>query len=373
MDALVTDAHIRWSVAGIRALGRAGLSVAALAPRRAGAGLWSRCASARELGPDSISDPAGFTEAVARVTRRYGPLVVYPGHEEAVDALLAAELPREAVLPYPDGSLIQRLRDKRALGDMAAAAGLASPRTLAEGSVSELRSTSLATPCAVKAARPGGTLIRTRVAPTAAALDAILAELPDAQPVLIQELAEGPLTGLALVIARDGGVAACFQQTACRTFPPEAGGSALAVSVAPEKWLVERSARMLSATGFWGLAQLQFLPTARGPGLIDVNTRFYGSLPLALAAGVNLPAAWHTVAVGGRTPRPEPYRVGVTYRWLDAELAAAFRGSWRNLARRAPNPRVGAMWAAYDPLPSLMLALDSSLAKLRRRLSTVRG
>jgi predicted ATP-grasp superfamily ATP-dependent carboligase len=373
MDALVTDAHIRWSVAGIRALGRAGVGVAALAPRRAGAGLWSRYTRAREIGTDSIADGAGFAAAVARVARDRGPLVVYPGHEQAIDALLGSRLPPEAILPYPGAEVTQRLRDKRSLANAARAAGIETPRMLAQGTAGELRSTPPPAPCVVKATRPGGALDRTLVAATTAELGAILAGLPQGEPLVVQELAEGPLIGLALVIQRDGGVAARFQQVARRTWPSDAGGSTLAFSMRPDDGLVERSARMLAAGGYWGLAQLQFLATSRGPALIDVNTRFYGSLPLALAAGVNLPAAWHAVALGRPLPSAGPYRVGVSYRWLEAEAAAAFRGSWRILARRAPRPSSGAMWAADDPLPSVILALESAAAKLRRRLPGAGG
>jgi len=44
---------------------------------------------------------------------------------------------------------------------------------------------------------------------------------------------------------------------------------------------------MRRQAGYWGLVDLQFLDTASGPLLIEVNPRFYGSLALALAM-----AAW---------------------------------------------------------------------------------
>jgi predicted ATP-grasp superfamily ATP-dependent carboligase len=373
VDALVTDAHFRWSVAGIRGLGRAGIETVALGPRRTAAGLWSRYVKARELGPDPLSDAPGYVAAVARVAKRRGPIVVYPGEERAIDALTDTRLPPEAVLPYPAGEVMARLRDKRQLAALAAESGLGAPRTLALGTVTELRSAPPRTPCAIKAVHRGSSLDATRVAATGEELLAILDGLPDSEVLLVQEALEGPLTGLALVVSADGSVAARFQQVTWRTWPVEAGGSTLATSVAPDDRLVESSARMLAVGGYWGLAHLQFLRSSRGLALIDVNTRFYGSLPLALAAGVNLASAWHAVTVGDAVPRPGTYSVGVTYRWFEAELAAAFRGNRRLMARRAPQPRVGAMWAIDDPLPSLMMGLGSAISKLRRRLPSGRG
>jgi predicted ATP-grasp superfamily ATP-dependent carboligase len=373
MDALVTEAHIRWSVAGIRALGRAGLQVAALAPRRSAAGNWSRYVRAREHGPDVLADGDGYVETVAAVGRRHGPLVVYPGYERGIDALLEARLPPEVILPYPPAEVVQRLRDKRALADLAASAGLVAPRTLAVGPAAELAARRLPAPYVIKAARRGGSLNETLVAAQGADVGTLLADLPDDEPLLAQELVEGPLTSLALVLARDGTPVARFQQVAVRTWPARAGGSALARSVPPDELLVQRSAQLLAATGFWGLAQLQFMSGPAGPALIDVNTRFYGSLPLALGAGVNLPAAWHAVTLGQSVPPPGAYRVGVAYRWLEAEVAAAFRGAWRGVARRPPKPRSGAMWAPDDPLPSLVLTTEAAAARIIKRLPVSRG
>jgi predicted ATP-grasp superfamily ATP-dependent carboligase len=373
MDALVTDAHTRWSLAGIRGLGRAGLRVAALAPRRAGAGRWSRYAALREVGPHALADPAGYVGRVTEIAGRHGPLVVYPGDERAIDLLLAQPLPPEAILPYPPKEVTQRVRDKRELSKLADASGLTAPRTRAQGTAADLLAAPAQAPCAIKAARRGGKLNKTLLARSAAELRAILAGLPGDEELLVQELLDGPLTGVAVVIDRAGAVVARFQQVAQRVWPTNAGGSALAASVAPDEQLVERSGRMLADIGYWGLAQLQFIQGANGPALIDVNTRHYGSLPLALAAGVNLPAAWHAVALGQNLQQPGPYRVGVTYRWLEAEAAAAYRGSWRILVDRAPKPRAGAVWAGDDPLPSAVLTLEAVAAKLRNRVPGGRG
>jgi hypothetical protein len=155
---------------------------------------------------------------------------------------------------------------------------------------------------------------------------------------VIQELAVGPLVGLALVLDRDGSVVAKFQQVALRLWPVDAGGSTVAVSVAPDPDLVERAARLLSLAGHWGLAQMQFLTTARGTAIIDVNARYYGSMPLATACGVNLAAAWHAVALGETPPRPATYELGVTYRWLEGDIKGILNGSRAHLRRPRPRP-----------------------------------
>lgn len=376
MDALVTDSHHRSAVAGIRALSGASIKVLALGPRRSAAGLWSRHAAARALGPDSAEDPAGFVAALAGVAARHGSPLVYPGLESTLDALLASWPPPAGVcMPYSGADALRTLRDKRALADLAAAVGLTAPRILVEGTAGELAGSEPPVPAVLKRLRPGGA--KARPVGSLRELRELLRDAPPDEPVILQELARPPLVGLALVLDRDGGVVARLQQHAHRTWPPAGGGSALAVSVAPDEDLVARSARLLAGAGYWGLAQLQFLQTDRGPALIDVNPRFYGSMPLALACGVNLPAAWHAVATDTAPPPLVPYRVGVSYRRLQSDLGdAVYSRSPRLLLTRAPRPSSGSVWAPDDPLPSALLIADALAihgSRLARRLLAVEG
>ena len=367
MRALVTDAHLRSALAGLRGLGRAGVGVLAAAPTRVAPGLWSRYTSGREL---VARDGAPLGPWLAALAERAGPFVVYPGQEHTIDALLAADgLPDGVVVPYPDAGALAVLRDKRALFELAADSGLGAPATLSEGTARELASSAPRLPFALKPARPGGALPTTRVVESPEQLHGLLAALPPDEPLLVQERASGPLVAIALVTDAEGGLLARFQQEAKRTWPPTAGNSSLAVSVAPDEELVRRAADTLTAAGYSGLAQLQFIQTAGGPQLIDVNPRFYGSLPLALACGVNLPAAWHASLARESTARPGDYRLGVTYRWLEGELMAAVHGSPGVMLRRGRRPRASAVWAGDDPVPGVVAAAAAFGTRLSNRLA----
>jgi predicted ATP-grasp superfamily ATP-dependent carboligase len=191
---------------------------------------------------------------------------------------------------------------------------------------------------------------------------------PDDEQVVAQEHIRGHLMAVSLVVGRDVRAVASFQQRAHRTWPPGAGPSSLAVSVALDSGLAERAAGLLSAAGYWGLAELQFIDDARKPALIDINTRFYGSLALALASGVNLPAMWHAVALGQDPAVNDGYRIGVRYRWLEGEFIAAIHGRPGLLLHRTARPRVGPMWAADDPLAGAVMGAGIVGGWLRRRI-----
>ncbi len=369
MDALVTDVQIRSSVAGLRGLGRSGARVIAMGTAWNAAGRWSRYASDRVVAPDPAFDRPGFTRALGRLARTRGPFIAYPGREEAIDAIAEASSAEPLVLsPFPVEALA-RVREKPALAERAIAAGLQVPRTVCEASVSELRRRPLAFPCVVKLAGPVGPLSSTRAVNSRTELERVLRVLPPEEILLVQERVRGPLISLGLVVSREGRLVARFQHRACRTWPARAGSTALARSVEPNEELVARSVEMLVDAGYWGLVEVEFLEGPNGPLLVDVNPRFYGCLALALACGVNLPEAWHAVVVGGPLPAPCPYRTGVTYRWLEADLVAALRGDPGRLVRRLPRPAIGPMWASDDPLPAPLLMGTAFAKRMRSRLS----
>jgi hypothetical protein len=91
-----------------------------------------------------------------------------------------------------------------------------------------------------------------------------------------------------------------------------------------------------------------------------VNPRFYTSLGLAVAAGMNLPAIWLDLLMG-RVPEVPDYRVGVRFRTEDdlRSLVAQFRSGARRDALAGLLPQRGTAHGVVslsDPRPGLAYA-----------------
>jgi predicted ATP-grasp superfamily ATP-dependent carboligase len=369
MDALVPDAHLNAAVAGIRGLGWAGLRVTAVGPSWTAAGLWSKHAAARAVAPSVIDDPHGYVGRLQRLADESGPLVVYPSREETIDAMLAERAAWHGViLPFPGNSVLDQVRDKSRLVGTADAAGIETPEMLFCGPARELHSQRFPGQVVVKPARPVSSLKTARLVRDPHELEMLLESVRDDDVLLVQKRLRGQIVSVELVLDREGNVAAQFQHATRRTWPAAAGSIALATSVEPDEVLVARTASMLARVGYWGLAQVDFVDTPSGYVLLDVNPRFYRCLPLAIACGTNLPALWHAVTIGRSLGPPRRYRVGVTYRWLEADFAAAARGAPRRLLLRTPQPHTGASWAAGDPLPGLLLSAETITSRVLRML-----
>lgn len=372
MDALVADADLVGAAAGLRGLAAAGRRSVVLGTHRLDAALLSRHAAARALGPDPSTDPAGFAARVGDLAQAHGGLVVYPSREETIDALLGHRLAPEVQLPFPATDAVALLRDKRRLAELGAAAGLRAPATVAEGPAGELLTAEHPTPLLVKPTRRGIGVPEVTVARTPGELRArLLAFAPD-EPVLLQEAVSGDLLCVAVVVDREGRLVERFQQAVARVWPRGAGAAATAVSVAPDEELCRASARMVGAAGYWGMAQVDFMDADDGPLVIDVNPRFYISLGLANACGVNLPGAWHAVVRGEPAGPPSPYRTGVGYRRLESDVSAAVRGEPGLLLDRPARPVVGSVWSRTDPLPAAGLVARRIGQSLHKRIVTRR-
>jgi protein-tyrosine-phosphatase len=111
------------------------------------------------------------------------------------------------------------------------------------------------------------------------------------------------------------------------------------VSVPVHAGLAEACGRMLVSAGFSGIAMLEFRRRAQDGAfvLLEVNARPWGSLPLPVSLGVDFPADWVSLLLGGH-PRPaKPYKTSVFGRnlWLDLQ--------W--LREAVPSPRASPLGA----------------------------
>ena len=99
----------------------------------------------------------------------------------------------------------------------------------------------------------------------------------------MQPYLSGPMESVAGLV-RGGRLVAVVHQRYLRTWPVDCGTSCSAITVVGS---AGRERKLISLfEGYEGIFQVQF----RDGHLLDVNPRVYGSLPLAVAAGVNLAA-----------------------------------------------------------------------------------
>ena len=108
--------------------------------------------------------------------------------------------------------------------------------------------------------------------------------------LILQEYFEGTGVGIEL-IADQGQIIHAFQHQRQHELPLTGGGSCLRKSVAINPQLLEYSQTLIKALNWHGVAMVEFKynDTTKQSCLMEINGRFWGSLPLAVAAGSDFP------------------------------------------------------------------------------------
>jgi predicted ATP-grasp superfamily ATP-dependent carboligase len=189
----------------------------------------------------------------------------------------------------------------------------------------------------------------------AAELRARLATLPDgAYPLLLQQRIVGPGIGIFL-LRWEGETLATFAHRRIREKPPSGGVSVYRESVVADPALERASTRLLDRFGWSGVAMVEYkVDAASGiPYLMEVNGRFWGSLQLALDAGVDFPSLLVDATLGEPTAAAPSYRPGVRSRWWWGDVDQLLTRLRRSNAALALPPDAPARWRAI--LDFLML------------------
>ena len=338
---LVTDGNLRPSLAVVRSLGHAGYRVCVCAPGAHSLAGSSRHVAEHAVVPSALAEPGRYADAVAQLTRRWSVDLLFPMSEESMLSILPAA-PRMAGVRIPFASLaaFRRASDKAAVMSLASSLGIAVPEQQILESVGALRDLDvslLGFPLVLKPARSvageGGDRVKMGVtyADDAASLERQVRAMPAAGfPLLLQRRVEGPGTGIFLLIW-EGLALAQFSHRRIREKPPSGGVSVCAESVGMDHEALAQSRALLDTLHWCGPAMIEFKQD-RATGrhyLMEINGRFWGSLQLAIDAGVDFPVLLAAAALGESPPPVTRYDVGVCTHWWWGEvdhLIARLRG-----------------------------------------------
>ena len=311
--------------------------------------------------PDAGPDPEGFVAALAEAAERLEVAAVVPGTETSLTVLAGrdADFPDGVVLGVPPPAVVERAVDKTLLAELAAGAGLQVPEThtISRADVDGITYPAVVKPVTSSVRVDGAVRLGwVRKIGTAAELRAALEWMPG-DALIVQPYLDGALSASCGVFW-NGELICVEHQVARRIWPPDCGVSSYAETVPADPGLEKKIAALLRAIGWSGIFELQYIRRPEGDYVIDLNTRFYGSLALAVRSGLNLPAIWLDLLLG-RTPRIGTYRVGVRYRSEQRDARAIvhrFREGRRLEALDAclPRPRTThGIFSFSDPLPFL--------------------
>jgi predicted ATP-grasp superfamily ATP-dependent carboligase len=318
---LVTDGLWRKSLSATRALGREGVDVTVTGDRRLTTAFFSRYCRRRVRLPSATSDPQGFLDGVLRELERHEYDALFAMEDASLDVLSRNrdEVNRYTSFPLPAQESLDIASDKARTIELARELDVAIPRTWVIERADEIPREELPFPAVVKPAHGSGSR-GVRYVDTYEELQGTLSSLlPEYKRLLVQERipSDGQGLGAALLFDTGSRPVAGFTYKRLREYPVSGGPSTLREST-HDPGLLEQATALLQALQWIGVAMVEFKldPRDGRVKLMEINPRFWGSLELAIASGVDFPSLLLHVARGHEFAPVFDYRSGVRCRWL---------------------------------------------------------
>jgi|HubBroStandDraft_6_1064221.scaffolds.fasta_scaffold00052_14 predicted ATP-grasp superfamily ATP-dependent carboligase len=367
MNVLVLDGNQNQAVASVRSLARAGYLVCAGESASWSKAGWSCACRSSFRYPAPQENVDAFVEAVGRfVHERPGTLVLPMTEATTIPLSIHRDFLTSAgarlVLPEP-GDLC-RAYDKDETTRLAASLGVAIPKTRLVASVQEAHDVaqSVGYPVVLKPRTSeelgvGGKVRsagRPRYASDPAQLEAAYRDISlRSSAVLLQEFVAGEGTGY-FVLMNHGELRAEFAHKRIRDVYPTGSGSAVRISVKPDPEIRRCSLAILSALRWHGVAMVEYRQQAGSRAVfMEVNGRFWHSLPLACYAGVDFPVLLARLAEHGDVESNSGYSFNVRCRWFLGDvrhLVEVWKGPPAGYPGTYPG-RLGTLFDVLTPVP----------------------
>ena len=294
LTALVIGSDTRAFLGVVRSLGRQGVAVDVAPFDFASVALASRYVRTVHRLPPLQLDPEAWITALLAVCEQARPDFIVPCDDRSIIPLHAF---RERVahlrLAMPGELAFNTFFDKGHTRSLALSCGVPVPRgrVLAASDTAEQLVAEFGLPLFVK---PRNSYLlralesRRNVSAclSTAALQAVLKGISTPEEYLVEARFSGTGVGVS-VLAHQGAISQAFQHRRVRE-PVGGGGSSYRQSEALSSDLEAMTVALCAASRLEGVAMFEYkVDDATGQkALLEVNSRFWGSLPLAMAAGV---------------------------------------------------------------------------------------
>jgi predicted ATP-grasp superfamily ATP-dependent carboligase len=329
---LVLDGRQRSALAAVRSLGRQGVYTAVGEDKHPSLASTSKYCQHRFTYFSPSEQPRGFIESILRELQRDKYSMIMPMTD--ITCYLVAEfrdeIARYTQVPMVDRNTFSKASEKSEVIDICKSLGLPVPQTWTPQNLADVDKLAdgLKYPIVIKPRRSryliDNAWVQTGVdyAFSPDELRRKLNYFNTRIPLpLIQERISGPGAG-AFALFNRGEVRAVFFHKRIREKPPSGGVSVLREAAPIDPIMRDYSIRLLKALGWHGVAMVEFKIDSRDglPKIMEINGRFWGSLQLAIDAGIDFPYMLYKMTKDGDIAEQFDYKVGVQSRWLMGDI-----------------------------------------------------
>ena len=326
MNALVGTAESWIALSIVRSLGRKGIKLDCASDSIDALSFHSKHCSSRYHYPEP-KDEKAFIDAVVTLLEGGDYILPYFTNENTLLPISANRKKIEAhtTLPLPSMKSMDIASDKAQTMAYAEKIGIPTPKTRFPRSLDDAvdLADDIGYPVVLKPRKSSnakGIFYCKDEAELRSGWAEVVKEFTD--PILQEYIPQGgEAMGLEALYNENSQSSASFIHKRIREYPLSGGPSTLRESI-KDPLIGELGLKMLDALKWNGVAMVEFKVDPRDgqPKLMEINPRFWGSLPLSIAAGVDFPYLLYKMVQDGDIEPVDDYKVGVRCRNLPLDI-----------------------------------------------------
>ncbi len=303
MSVLITDAESSVSLAIVRSLGEKNIRCICTSPTKFAVSFFSKYCAKRIITPSPKLNTEKFIDEIIKICKENQVKVLFPvrGPSTLAISKYKKEIEAYTIVPFEDFDKLKELYDKSSLVKYANKVKIPIPKTWIIKDQEDIENIldDFIFPIVLKASVSEGAhgvvYIRNK--------EELIEKYKELKirysnsKIILQEYINGVGYGCSVLFDFKSQPRAVFCHRRLRENPPTGGPSVARISIIwPE--LEELTIKLLKYIKWRGLAMVEYKVTSQGdPYLIEINPRFWGSLPLAIASGVDFPYMLYLLAI----------------------------------------------------------------------------
>lgn len=367
---LLTNGQQRKTLAVVRSLGIRNIKVIVAEETRFNPSAFSKYCCKSLVSPSAKKNPNEYYNWLCEVLIEYKCDVMFPMDDDVFEIVMKneRELLKICSIVLPTMQNYLRASDKSNATKLAREVGVPCPQTLHPKKLCDLLSLiePMKFPLVIKPRVSSGSR-GIRIVNNREEFIKVYLEIHDIYefPIIQEYIGIGDRYDVCLLFDNDNKLKAQFVQREIRHFPIDIGPSTMQESVeAPV--VLEYALRIMKNLPWKGIVELEFIVDAKDNKFkfMEINPRFWGSLQMAITAGVDFPWMLYNLSGEGKIDATFKYKSGLMCSWL---LPGDILHFIANKDRKKMNPPflAGKKYGAHDdiistkdplPVPGFILA-----------------
>lgn len=319
---LVTNGQQRKTLAAVRSLGGKGITVLVSEETRCNPSAFSKFCSKFILSPNARKEPIQYYKWLCSTIIEEKCDVLIAMDDDVLEIVIKhyEELSQICTIPVPSMQSYFTANDKGKSVMHVQASGVPCPKTVEIKELEELNHlpSDMTYPVVIKPRKSSGSR-GIRIVNSQQELVTRYLEVHKQYPFpIIQEyIGLGERYDVCMLYDKNHQLKAYFIQKEIRHFPIDIGPSTVQQSVEYPELLV-MAKKIMEDLPWYGVVELEFMVDSRDGKLkfMEINSRFWASLQMAIDSGVDFPYLLYKLAVEEEVHNQFDYKVGGMCRWL---------------------------------------------------------